>query len=52
MLKAFYCVFRSQEELEMAQCESKHVSEDHHDENMQSPFQPVSNEAFLVSDSL
>lgn len=47
--KAFYCVFRQQEELEMAECESKYVSEDHNDENIQSPFQPITNETSVVS---
>lgn len=33
----------------MAECKSKHVLEDHNDENMQSPFQPIGNETSAVS---
>lgn len=51
-LKAFYCVFRQQEELEMAECENKCVPEDHNDENIQSPFQPITNETSVVSVAL
>lgn len=48
-LKVFYCVFRQQEELEMAECENKCVPKHHNDENIQSPFQPITNETSLVS---
>lgn len=50
-LKAFYCVFR-QQELEMAECENKCVPEDHNDENIRSPFQPITNETSVVSGAL
>lgn len=33
----------------MAECESKHGPEDHNDENMTSPFQPIGTETSVVS---
>lgn len=44
-----FIIFRQQDELELADCESKHGPEDHNDENMQSPFQPISTETSVVS---
>lgn len=44
-----FIIFRQQDELEMAECESKHGPEDHNDENMQSPFQPISTETSVVN---
>lgn len=43
-----FIIFR-QDELEMAECESKHGPEDHNDKNVQSPFQPISTETSVVN---